>query len=71
MTDVKLANAECLNGHIAQALQRLDTNNRIITAAAAPELLDRLAADWYVDRTTETRESRMMAESHTVWVDAS
>ncbi len=66
MTDVKLANADYRNGHIAQALQRLDTNNRIITATSAPELLDRLAADWYVDRTTETRESRMMAESHTV-----
>lgn len=64
MTDVRLAAADYRNGRIAEALDRLDTNQRIVTAPTATELLDQLAADWYVDRTHAARVSRMIAEHH-------
>jgi conjugative relaxase-like TrwC/TraI family protein len=70
MSDVRLANAEYRNHHITAAIQRLDTNQRIITAPTATELLDALTADWYIDHqatmTDGAKPSRMMAESHTV-----
>ena len=70
MADVRLAAADYRNGHIAQALQRLDSNQRIITAATSPELLDTLTADWYVSwrrhlaDPDSVRPSRMLAETH-------
>ncbi|MFN0029840.1 MAG: MobF family relaxase, partial [Acidimicrobiales bacterium] len=70
MTDVRLAGVDYRAGRIADALARLDTNQRIITAPTAPELLDALAADWYVDRQTHRNNpegvpsSRMIAEHH-------
>ncbi|MCC6436160.1 MAG: relaxase domain-containing protein [Acidimicrobiales bacterium] len=64
MVDVRLAAADYRNGRIAEALARLDTNQRIVTAPTAPELLDQLAADWYVDRRHAGRPSRMIAEHH-------
>ncbi|MEZ5278985.1 MAG: MobF family relaxase [Acidimicrobiales bacterium] len=66
MADVRLANADYRNGRIADAIARLDANQRIVTAPSAAELLDALAADWYLDRQIHTdRPSRMIAEHHT------
>jgi len=64
MADVRLAAADYRNGRIADALARLDTNQRIVTAPTTPELLDQLATDWYVDRHHAGRPSRMIAEHH-------
>lgn len=69
MTDVRLANADYRTGAIAEAIARLDANQRIITAATSGELLDHLATDWYLDhqhhRTQPgTAPSRMIAEHH-------
>ncbi len=70
MADVRLANTDYRDGRIAAALQRLNDHQRIHTAPTAGELLDDLAADWYLDRqhqhATGDRPSRMMAEHHTV-----
>ena len=64
MTDVRLASAEYRDDRIADALARLDANQRIVTAPTAPELMDALAADWYVDRQHAARPSRMIAGHH-------
>ncbi len=67
MTDVRLANAEYRDGLIGRALERLATNQRIVTAPTADELLDHLVADWYTDRqAAPDSPARMMAESHSV-----
>jgi conjugative relaxase-like TrwC/TraI family protein len=70
MTEVRLANAEYREGRIAVALQRLVNDQRIVTASTAVELLDELAADWYLDHQQQLasgdRPSRMMAEHHSV-----
>ncbi len=69
LTEVRLANADYREGRIAAALQRLTDDDRVTTATSATELLDELAADWYVDRqqqqATGGAASRMMAEQHT------
>ncbi len=65
MADVRLANAEYRAGRIAEAIDRLEANDRIVTAPSSAELLDQVAADWYVDqRTHPDAGSRMMAEHH-------
>ena len=65
MTDVRMANLDYRSGRIAEAIGRLETNQRIVTAATSGELLDQLTADWYVDRkTSPDSTSRMMAEHH-------
>ncbi len=65
MTDVRLANTDYRAGRIAEAIARLETNQRIVTAASSGELLDQLAADWYVDRSTNPdAQTRMIAEHH-------
>jgi hypothetical protein len=70
LTEVRLANADYREGRIAAALQRLTNDDRVTTATSATELLDELAADWYIDRqqqqSTGGPVSRMMAEQHTV-----
>jgi conjugative relaxase-like TrwC/TraI family protein len=70
LTQVRLANADYRGGRIAAALQRLTNDDRVTTATSATELLDELAADWYIDRqrqqSTGGPVSRMMAEQHTV-----
>ncbi|MDW3220951.1 MAG: MobF family relaxase [Acidimicrobiales bacterium] len=66
MTDVRLANADYRNGRVADAIARLDANQRIVTAPNTGELLDALAADWYLDQQIHSdRPSRMIAEHHT------
>ena len=65
MADVRLANADYRAGRIAEAIERLDSNDRIVTAPTSEELLDQLAADWYVDRLTRPdTTTRMIAEHH-------
>lgn len=69
MAEVRLALAEYRNGQIAQALDRLDADERVVTADTADELLDALVTDWYVDRQTRTDDpsraaSSMIAEHH-------
>lgn len=65
MAEVRLANADYRAGRIADAVARLEDNDRIVTASTSVELLDQLAADWYVDRQTyPDRESKMIAEHH-------
>ncbi len=70
MADIRLAAADYRSGRIAEALERLDTNQRIITAATSPELLDTLTADWYVAWQRHLADpdiinpSRMLAETH-------
>lgn len=65
MADVRLANSDYRAGRIAEAIGRLEANQRIVTAETSGELLDHLAADWYVDRTTNPdAPTRMIAEHH-------
>lgn len=69
MAEVRLALADYRDGQIAKAIERLDNDQRIITADTADELLDALVSDWYVDRQARaddpTRsESSMIAEHH-------
>jgi hypothetical protein len=67
MVDVRLAGADYWAGRIADALARLESSGRIVAAPTAAELLDALAADWYVDRrhaVAGARPSRMIAEHH-------
>ena len=65
MTDVRMANLDYRSGRIAEAIGRLETNQRIVTASTSGELLDQLTADWYVDRkTSPDSTSRMIAEHH-------
>ena len=65
MADIRLANRDYRSGRIAEAITRLETNQRIVTASTSGELLDQLAADWYVDRKSNPdASSRMIAEHH-------
>lgn len=65
MADIRMANLDYRSGRIAEAIGRLESNQRIVTASTSEELLDQLAADWYVDRkTSPDSSSRMIAEHH-------
>ena len=70
MADVRLAGVEYRQGKIAAAMQRLETNQRVVTATTSAELLDSLATDWYLDwqqhtaSPSEYMPSRMMVEHH-------
>jgi conjugative relaxase-like TrwC/TraI family protein len=69
MAEVRLALADYRTGQIAKAIERLDNDQRIVTADSADELLDTLVSDWYVDRQTraddpDRSESSMIAEHH-------
>jgi len=66
MGQVRLALDEYRNGLISSAMHRLDGDSRIVTATNWEELLDTMAADWFVDhqrhRTGAAIESKMIAE---------
>ncbi len=72
MADVRLAAEDYRKGQIAQALRRLEQNQRVVTAPTSEQLLDSLAADWYVDWRRHldsggsVESSRMLAEHHVV-----
>ena len=72
MADVRQAAEEYRDGHIAQALRRLENSGRLVTAATSTELLDTLSVDWYLDwrrhlaAPNDVAPSRMLAENHTV-----
>jgi conjugative relaxase-like TrwC/TraI family protein len=50
LSEVRLALDEYRSGAITSALERLESNQRVITAESAYELFDTLVSDWYVDR---------------------
>jgi conjugative relaxase-like TrwC/TraI family protein len=50
LSEVRLALDEYRSGAIREALARLETDQRVVTADSASELFDSLVADWYVDR---------------------
>jgi conjugative relaxase-like TrwC/TraI family protein len=50
MAQVRLALGEYREGAITAAIERLERDQRIVTAESAGELLDTMTADWYVDR---------------------
>lgn len=66
MTEVRLALNEYRDGLISSAIERLDNDSRIVTATSWEELLDTMAADWFVDhrrhQVGEATESKMIAE---------
>lgn len=69
MAEVRLALTDYRDGQIAKAIERLDNDQRIVTADSADELLDALVSDWYVDRQTRADDpdrsaSSMIAEHH-------
>jgi len=69
MGQVRLALSEYRDGQIAAALDRLERDDRVVTAPNADELLDALVADWYVDRQQRATDpslaaSAMVAEHH-------
>jgi len=50
LSEVRLALAEYRDGAITAAIERLERDQRVVTADSAGELLDAMTADWYVDR---------------------
>lgn len=50
MTEVRLASVDYAAGRISEAVERLRRDDRVVEADSPEELLDALAADWYVDR---------------------
>lgn len=66
MGQVRLALDEYRDGLITSAMQRIDNDSRIVTAPGWEELLDIMAADWFVDHQHHTAgeaiESKMIAE---------
>jgi conjugative relaxase-like TrwC/TraI family protein len=69
LTEVRRALDEYRRGHIAEAVARLDRDQRIIEADTPDALLDALVSDWYLDRSraqeTGGARSSMVAEHHT------
>lgn len=66
MAEVRLALGDYRNGLIAAAIDRLEDDNRIMVTDTWDDLLDQMAADWYVDhqrhRAGHTIGSQMIAE---------
>jgi conjugative relaxase-like TrwC/TraI family protein len=70
LAEVRRAIREYREGCIDAALARLTLDQRTVEARSAGELLDRLVADWYLDRQLRALEpirlaSSMVAEHHT------
>ena len=71
MADMRLAATEYRQGKVKEALGRINDSGRLVTAGTGNELLDSLAADWYVDwkrhqtNPHAVKASRMLAENHT------
>jgi conjugative relaxase-like TrwC/TraI family protein len=69
LTQLRLALREYRDGLIAQSMDRLDNDHRIVLADNAEDLLDQLATDWWADRQQRHRDpthapSSMVAEHH-------
>jgi conjugative relaxase-like TrwC/TraI family protein len=66
MAQVRLALDEYRSGQIGAAIERLDNDARVVTAQGWEELLDTMAADWFVDHRSHLEgssiESKMIAE---------
>ncbi len=69
--DLRDALVDFRDGRIGDAWARLDAHQRLVTAPTPAELLDTLAADWYVDRQHHqahpdtVKPSAMLAQHHT------
>ncbi len=69
MTEVRLASIDYAAGKISEALERLRRDDRVVEADTPDQLLDALAADWYVDRlyrasNPDAARSSMIADHH-------
>ncbi|MDP9020719.1 MAG: AAA family ATPase, partial [Actinomycetota bacterium] len=69
MTEVRLASIDYAAGKISEALERLRRDDRVVEADTPDQLLDALAADWYVDRlyraaNPDSPRSSMIADHH-------
>lgn len=69
MAEVRMALREYRQGKVAEALDRLRRDERVVEADSADELLDAVVADWYVDRQRRRANptlsrSSMMADHH-------
>ena len=66
MNEVRAALAEYRQGLIGPAMNRLENDNRIVTADSWKGLLDAMTADWYLDHRRHLEEgvlpSKMIAE---------
>lgn len=65
MAEVRLALTEYRDHQVAEALARLDADQRIVTAPSAAELLDTLAADWYAERQRQLADPTIEPSSMT------
>jgi conjugative relaxase-like TrwC/TraI family protein len=65
MAEVRLALSEYRDGAVATALNRLEGDQRIVTAASATELFDTLVTDWYGDRQQAQADPSIPASSMT------
>jgi hypothetical protein len=65
LTEVRLALDEYRGGAISDALERLEADQRVVTADSASELFDALVADWYVDRQRATADPAFERSSMT------
>jgi conjugative relaxase-like TrwC/TraI family protein len=69
MNEVRLASIDYAAGKISEAVERLRRDDRVVEADTPDQLLDALAADWYVDRLhraghPEDAPSSMIADHH-------
>ncbi|HSH23261.1 MAG TPA: MobF family relaxase, partial [Acidimicrobiales bacterium] len=69
MNEVRLASIDYAAGKISEAVERLRRDDRVVEADTPDQLLDALAADWYVDRLhrashPEHARSSMIADHH-------
>lgn len=66
MTEVRQALDEYRHGLVAKALHRLDADDRVVTATNWEDLLDTMAADWFLDHQRHqagaAEPSKMIAE---------
>ena len=54
----RLAIDEYRDGHVADALARMDNADRIVRSATAGESFDAMAADWYAARLSMAKPIR-------------
>jgi conjugative relaxase-like TrwC/TraI family protein len=69
LAQLRLALREYRDGLIAQSIDRLDRDHRVVLADNAEQLLDQLATDWWADRQRRHADpshapSSMVAEHH-------
>ncbi|MEW6155336.1 MAG: MobF family relaxase [Actinomycetota bacterium] len=63
MAEVRMASAEYAAGRVAEAMDRLRRDDRLVEASSPDELLDSLVADWYLDRLRRQSDPSVEASS--------